>query len=526
MPKLGMSTHGGVRPAADNGILKREAPAATLIREPLETNRVGKEQVLIVLFTTLLAAGLGVLLLGRKSLWLDEVFSVFAAKLDWAHLWSLASTTQANMSFYYVLLHLWINLGDSEFVVRCLSLVAAVGTVPVFYLLSRRLFGSTVAAVASFLLAINAFFITSAQEARGYSLVLLLVTISSYEFVRGIEQPSRWSWIVYVLASVLAVYTHLFAVFVPLAHLVSLPFLKPRRVSVRALVASFGSIGVFASPLALFVLTRDVGQIDWISRPSLTSLVGAFQSLAGRGGRLLLVSYFLICCVAVVAGLRKTSRGTDPADRKWRAAFVLTWLFTPILVSFAFSVAIKPIFLPRYLIVSLPPLVLLAAVGIVNLSRRRLQVGVALLLTLLSGRALVSVYAHETEDWRAVTGFVVGETHDDDGIVFVAPYVRAPFEYYVNRFQAVGRAPDPFYPGGNWTSNSLLEPEAPDEAAALGTLTASRYERVWLVLSHEGATSREREENRSIEASLERVYVRLMDRRFAGVRVLLYERRA
>ena len=37
------------------------------------------------------------------------------------------------MTLYYLLLHFWLKLGDSEFLTRSLSSVFAVATVPVVY---------------------------------------------------------------------------------------------------------------------------------------------------------------------------------------------------------------------------------------------------------------------------------------------------------------------------------------------------------------------------------------------------------
>ena len=64
------------------------------------------------------------------------------------------------MGLYYVLLHGWIALGDSEFTVRALSAIFAVATIPVVYGLTRRIFRGRAALTAALLLALNSFFIS------------------------------------------------------------------------------------------------------------------------------------------------------------------------------------------------------------------------------------------------------------------------------------------------------------------------------------------------------------------------------
>jgi hypothetical protein len=90
---------------------------------PLKFLRIPHSWVLLPLG---LAVGLGSFRLGAKSLWWDEGFSVWLARLDWPTAWQLMRTAEANMMLYYVLLHFWLRLGMSEVAVRSLSTVAAV----------------------------------------------------------------------------------------------------------------------------------------------------------------------------------------------------------------------------------------------------------------------------------------------------------------------------------------------------------------------------------------------------------------
>src|SRR5882724_11633522 len=84
--------------------------------------------------TLLLLFGVGtavrVLFLARKPFWFDETFSVEVARLDWRNFLHLLWWREANMSLYYVLLRVWLHLGQSEFFVRSLSVVIAVATLP------------------------------------------------------------------------------------------------------------------------------------------------------------------------------------------------------------------------------------------------------------------------------------------------------------------------------------------------------------------------------------------------------------
>ena len=139
-----------------------------------------------------LIAGLAAVLrfhsLAAKSFWFDEGVSVAIARLDWYNFARILWRREANMSLYYFLLHFWLYFGGSEFFVRALSVLFAVASVPVIYLLGRRLFDSRVGLIAAALMAVNAYHVQYSQDARSYSLMVLLCLLSSLYFLKCLER--------------------------------------------------------------------------------------------------------------------------------------------------------------------------------------------------------------------------------------------------------------------------------------------------------------------------------------------------
>src|SRR5687767_9124922 len=111
-----------------------------------------------------LALGLRLHLLGWKSFWPGEGVSGASGPLPWSDFFKLLWRREANMSFYYLLLRGWTGLGDSEFVIRSLSVVFAIATLLVVYALGRRMFGTQTGLLAALLLATNAFHLRYSQE--------------------------------------------------------------------------------------------------------------------------------------------------------------------------------------------------------------------------------------------------------------------------------------------------------------------------------------------------------------------------
>ena len=117
--------------------------------------------------------------IGTKGLWLDEAFSVW---LGWKPLGEMLSwlvRIDQHPPLYYALLHFWTKLaGDNPDDVRMLSAILGTLTIPVMFLLGRRLMGTSVGLLAALILALSPFHVRFAQETRMYTLLMLNVSLA------------------------------------------------------------------------------------------------------------------------------------------------------------------------------------------------------------------------------------------------------------------------------------------------------------------------------------------------------------
>jgi mannosyltransferase len=239
-----------------------------LSRRSVGARRLAASPRLFVLLDVLLAALLSILYIGDDSLWLDEGISIAIAGQN---LSSLFETLEAEtyQVLYYVLLHFWLRLGDSEAFIRTLSALFAVATIPVAYALGSRLFDTKTGLIAALLLSLHPLLIDYAQEVRGYTLYVFLITAAAYAFVRAIEEGRTVAWIAYVLLGSLAVYTHLFASLVLFAHAASLVFLRRESLPWRSLVLSGAGFLILLLPLAVLTLRQSVNNaLGFVDEPT------------------------------------------------------------------------------------------------------------------------------------------------------------------------------------------------------------------------------------------------------------------
>ena len=437
----------------------------------------------LVFAETVLAAILAFAAIGTRSFWLDESVSVTMAKLDWGSLVHELRVREGNMSLYHLLLFGWIRLGDSELFVRSLSALAAVATVPLGYLLTRRLAGTRAALLAGLLLAVNPMVVRYAQEARGYALCLLLVTAGSYLFVLALDRPTWPLWLGYAAVVALAGYAHDFALLIPPAHAVSLAFLRRDLVPWRKVAGAACTLVLLLVPLLYLLASNDSSGIEWATGNAPGRIFTRIHDHRPVAAAVLVAG--LVATVLAWLGLRRF--GVTPLNnrRSWRWAFLLSWLITPLAAVAVLAVVYRPLFVVRYFIICLPAVVILAALVVAQLLHGRIAAAAASALVAISLLGVLRWYANgESENWRHATSYVVQKTRRGDGVLFYAPYVRIPFTLYARLDHRGHRLPPPVYPSAGWRADAMrFNSYIPVTADAVRS-RAAHFERIWLVVSH------------------------------------------
>jgi mannosyltransferase len=470
---------------------------------------------LILAGTLALAVTLDGFGLGTRSLWPDESVSVALASLDWRGLSHALRSGEANMALYYGLLHEWLALGRSEFAVRAFSALASIAAITAVFVLGKRLFDNRVGLLAGFFLAINSFQIRYAQEARSYSLVILLVLLASLAFLEAMAKPTRRRWAVYALTGALAVYAHFFTLLVLVAHWASaLLWARGRGVARPGIILSAAAVGLLVSPLAVVAAAGDTSVVDWIPKPNARAVSDLACALTGAspwsygcphwGSRLFVAPYVVACLLALAATGGAFKRAWTSFEG-WRYGFLWTWGLLPI--AFVLSVSpIKSFLISRYFVVCLPPLVLLASAGIARLRPSFLLVLAIGAFVVAAGYQDVRFYYARLgqKDWRAATIYLASHSQPNDAVVFSPLWLVQPYDYYRGRLS-------------ERQGPTVVRGEPTDE---LLTGLPAHYSRVWLLYDYDSGYPL----NSHVTAYLGSVYPSRQNVDFAGLRITLYTR--
>jgi 4-amino-4-deoxy-L-arabinose transferase-like glycosyltransferase len=399
-----------------------------------------------------LAAGVRLWGIARESLWLDEATSLLLARMD---LRSLIAWTANDIHppLYYLLLHFWVPLGQSELVLRGFSALAGVLTVGVLYGLGKTLVDRELGLWAAFVLALSPLHVWYSQEARMYALLTLLYTTSLWLALRLWQRPSGRRWAAYVLVTAATLYTHYYAVFAILIENLFLFYLYFRRGRpsglLRAWLLAQATVALLFVPWMPRFLANLGGGGGWLAfsqgPPSLlvfpqTAILYAVGTAREYLPEMVRRLAYLVVGLALAAGLwplvaerRQAAQGELGAllTRREASVFCLVSLMLPPASAWVASQVFKPMYSARYMLPFLPAFVLLLAWGLRCLRQRWARAALLTALSIVMGLSLVTqVAVLEKPDWRGLAHQMVARAEPGDAVLFVPSWHAGPFAYY------------------------------------------------------------------------------------------------
>jgi len=480
----------------------------------------------LVILITGLGAGLRVLLLDQQGLWLDETFSIWLAHHSVGDMLQWIARIDQHPPLYYLLLRGWMALdGDTPYHVRLLSVLFGTASIPMIYLIGKRMSGAIVGLVAAVLLAVSPFNIRFAQETRMYTLLTFNAAVAIYALVRLLTDAQavrpigsqlrdylharRWSaiqsletdlaWGAFIVFSAATMLTHNTAVLFPVAAnifvlgLMLVQRTKKSEASLAFHAPSFGNwakaqIGIILlwTPwsVAFIRQARGVYQEFWLPKPEWNTVVETLKSFLNAATPTpsqssppasIWIMYVLALGLGLLYYRKKVSH----------LLFLVSLFVIPFLGELLVSIR-RPIFYDKTLIWTTIPLLLVLAAGVAQL-RYRFVILVA--LGVLSANNLFAAADYyrftQKEDWHTAAGYVANFAQEGDLVLFNATWVQIPFDYYFKTYEdqyAIqvekrGMPVDMFDAG-------VVEPKMTENDLPRLLSLLSGRKRVWLVYSH------------------------------------------
>jgi mannosyltransferase len=213
---------------------------------------------------TVLGAVLRLYRLGHQGFWFDEANTAQLVHFSPGKMLGLIPQSESTPPLYYCVAWLWARVfGDSEVGLRSLSAVCGVLLVPVVYAAGARLVSHRAGVIAAALAACSPLLIWYSQEARSYQMLALLSSVSLLAFAYARLEPTPRVLAAWVLASVLALATHYYAVLAVVPEALWLLWVHRRRRPVQVAAGAVGVCGLGLIPLA--ISQHGTGNGNWIA---------------------------------------------------------------------------------------------------------------------------------------------------------------------------------------------------------------------------------------------------------------------
>ena len=342
------------------------------------------------------------------SMWVDEGFTYWTAKLPLGSLIDVLSSREANMGPYYLLMWVWIRIGDSDVWLRGLSALATVATVWGIWVVVRRWSGAFAAGLAAWVYVLTPFVLGWTIQARGYTMAMALTAWALVFAERMGRDRNLWSGVAFGVMVGLAVATQLSTVFVFVGIVIAVLALAPTRQMVGRLTLAGLIACVTFAPFAVAVLSNP-DQASWIPRLTVRLFViHTIRAASGPAWALLIASGWVCVLVAAVR---------DARFRPYLIAVAGT--VTGVAGLALVSVVVRPMYWGRYLVGCVPMAVVAAIGGWTWLwpARRRVVAGGVLALSVLTLAVSFDQTRPAQDGYRAAAAHVTEVARPGDAIV-------------------------------------------------------------------------------------------------------------
>jgi uncharacterized membrane protein len=352
----------------------------------------------------------------------------------------------AHPPLYFIVLHFWSQLSNNEVFLRLPSVLMGMATVLVIMLWLKR-YSSLASIIAGALVATAPMLLTYSQEIRDYPLLLLATALTFFFASRAAMVPDRLSSYVGLgLSLTLAVASHLISIFLVLPVCAFL-FCTPE---VRSTIRWFKLILALAIPTAIFLVLdmfylapainpiyTGIGKSSgwwappisrWVIVSALSHLFG-FSALPWSWGVTKSVLLAAFPCFAITV-----------AFGNWRRSIpFLIAALTFWLQIVGYTILINPLFVDRFLVPSLVPLLGFVSLLVASIERKALRIAsmaICVSVSLTFALSWATKRAWEPrEPWKQMSQYLQSQFGSRDLLVLYPGYEGALLRYYFPELQ-------------------------------------------------------------------------------------------
>ncbi|MBN1250198.1 MAG: glycosyltransferase family 39 protein, partial [Anaerolineae bacterium] len=382
----------------------------------------------VILVACAIGFALRLLLLGSKTLWLDEVLSIRTARAG-LDAWLAGSVGAYHPPLYYVLLGPWLEIASTPFLLRLPSAVIGTFCIPLSYRLAMRLSDRETATKSMWLVALSPLLIWYSQELRSYALLVMLSLLATVLLLEVLEHPTVTAWLGYCLSVVARLYLHYDAILLgPVHFLLAVGMLASSRTTLRKTLAWIVALVVAGLAFVPWLLTPSMQRFLAIVLSDQLYVLPLLERTVGFGHQLIVpvaALGILISLAGLTIGIWRLIRHRSRALtelRSHRLVQALTILLYVILL--VLSVLPRGYTVKRHILVAWVPVLVGFAWIWSGLARRRL-VWIAIVVLSVAA-SLTNIIAIPKPQWREVAQVINTGFRQGDVVLLSPSYMGIP----------------------------------------------------------------------------------------------------
>lgn len=286
-----------------------------------------------------------------KGIWVDEAFTLGLIKHPYNEVISLTAA-DVHPPLYYILLKVWVDVwnvflpaGTTITLTKIFSMLPGIILTILSLTKVRKAFGDYVATTWILATLSMSYLISNGVEIRMYSLALLFVSLSLIEMYEILHNGNTHHWVIFVLSSLAAAYTHYYAcIAVSVLYIgIFLWFLIKKQSGMKNwIIASILTVMGYLPWLFVFLKqAKTVSGNYWINEIGTRTMV-SYASYLFDNNIILVLILLLIIHVLMNKKIFQTDHYTGIFG-----ILVPLWI---IFIGVIASVLIRPVFVIRYVI--------------------------------------------------------------------------------------------------------------------------------------------------------------------------------
>ncbi len=437
---------------------------------------------LILAVLMIVATGLRLWALSAWPLWSDEGWSKWISAMGWREMWATVRAYETHPPFYYSILHLWQSMfGADIMALRSLSLVAGIALLPLGYAVAQRAAVHPLVMVA--LMVVSRPLLIAARQARPYALLVLAFTGAMWALLRLKRGENGWRlWLIYLACFETVLWLHAVGVFfgtaLGLAMLIGL-----RRAQWLKFVVIHTLAALMWLPCLQMILIQSQHRLhSWLVFDWGNVWPWLVEGFAGDQNSATGLIALLLSGLGVAALRARGERAI--------ATSLLILTLVPVCCEILISATKTPVFLPRYFMPSVVPMLLLVSASLSHPRYGKIAgYGLAVLALFMSVTTVREITREPEERWDAIGAYLHTHVRRGEEVWAIPNDLKMYLGYSSTPDYPVVAQPAPFpapdYPGAR-PAGTMAVP-ALDGASVTRMIAEARARHrtgLWIISSH------------------------------------------